>query len=260
MARWLNDNYGCDGGDFGLEPSWLDEPSFVHKIDASSPQGFPEGSISVKDLARGWAKSEKPLLLPWSAEEGGFLVPRRWAAPPQASPSPWAVKETDMDTTSGRQLGSREGVPTYRPGEVLLHNASPVLKPASPLQQMASMPPWPSLAGPQAALYPGLQELGGPPGLLGMESDGSLSTADTSPEVAPEKTDLGYMRLPAAFGIPTKGSVGHPFQCKPCAFMYKSEQGGCKSGYECAFCHLCVPGEKKRRKKAWRGGRQYRAY
>lgn len=47
--------------------------------------------------------------------------------------------------------------------------------------------------------------------------------------------------------LPSKGSVGHRYgTCKPCAFLYTK---GCESGSDCAFCHLCPPGEKKRRNK-----------
>jgi hypothetical protein len=47
--------------------------------------------------------------------------------------------------------------------------------------------------------------------------------------------------------IPTVGSVSHRFgTCKPCAFLYKQ---GCENGVNCPFCHLCDPGEKKRRQK-----------
>jgi len=47
--------------------------------------------------------------------------------------------------------------------------------------------------------------------------------------------------------FPTEGSKGHQFRvCKPCAFVNTK---GCKDGVECKFCHLCGPGEKKRRKK-----------
>jgi len=46
---------------------------------------------------------------------------------------------------------------------------------------------------------------------------------------------------------PTVGSLGHPLRlCKPCAFVNTK---GCKDGADCRFCHLCGPGEKKRRKK-----------
>ena len=45
----------------------------------------------------------------------------------------------------------------------------------------------------------------------------------------------------------TNGSFGHETgNCKPCAFVYTK---GCQSGAQCAFCHLCPPGEKDRRKK-----------
>lgn len=46
--------------------------------------------------------------------------------------------------------------------------------------------------------------------------------------------------------LPTVGSAGHNSRrCKPCAFVLK----GCNSGIHCPFCHLCEPGEKKRRRK-----------
>uniref|UniRef100_A0A7S4R8J5 C3H1-type domain-containing protein n=1 Tax=Alexandrium monilatum TaxID=311494 RepID=A0A7S4R8J5_9DINO len=47
--------------------------------------------------------------------------------------------------------------------------------------------------------------------------------------------------------LPTIGSAGHAVgRCKPCAFVYSV---GCKDGVACQFCHLCEPGEKKRRRK-----------
>merc|ERR1712187_486505 len=47
--------------------------------------------------------------------------------------------------------------------------------------------------------------------------------------------------------LPSKGSVGHSRgRCKPCAFFHNR---GCENGIMCEFCHLCVPGEKKRRHK-----------
>lgn len=46
---------------------------------------------------------------------------------------------------------------------------------------------------------------------------------------------------------PTVGSQGHwSGACKPCAFLYTK---GCGNGAQCSFCHLCEPGEKKRRAK-----------
>lgn len=47
--------------------------------------------------------------------------------------------------------------------------------------------------------------------------------------------------------LPSLGSAGHMLgQCKPCAFFTTK---GCGNGLQCPFCHLCDPGEKKRRRK-----------
>lgn len=47
--------------------------------------------------------------------------------------------------------------------------------------------------------------------------------------------------------LPSRGSALHRWAaCKPCAFVL---QDACQNGVECQFCHLCEPGEKKRRKK-----------
>jgi hypothetical protein len=46
---------------------------------------------------------------------------------------------------------------------------------------------------------------------------------------------------------PTRGSMNHGVgRCKPCAFVHTK---GCGNGFECPFCHLCAPGEKKKRRK-----------
>merc|ERR1712032_1748649 len=47
--------------------------------------------------------------------------------------------------------------------------------------------------------------------------------------------------------LPTVGSASHQLGgCQPCAFLYTK---GCVNGVQCTFCHLCEPGEKKRRRK-----------
>mmetsp|Transcript_60144 Transcript_60144/g.140123 ORF Transcript_60144/g.140123 Transcript_60144/m.140123 type:complete len:253 (+) Transcript_60144:60-818(+) len=47
---------------------------------------------------------------------------------------------------------------------------------------------------------------------------------------------------------PSIGSARHQGRrCKPCAFV--GTEKGCANGFECMFCHLCEPGEKKRRQK-----------
>jgi len=101
------------------------------------------------------------------------------------------------------------------------------------------------------------------PGLVTKHRDESqCSTEDTteaSPPLSPhtavvpaaatgEATSQELSALDEfAPGIPTVGSNGHYLgKCKPCAFVFKD---GCSSGVACPFCHLCEPGEKKRRKK-----------
>jgi len=63
----------------------------------------------------------------------------------------------------------------------------------------------------------------------------------TTPPAPPSQPAPGTPELPSL------GSVGHASgQCKPCAFVHST---GCQSGPACQFCHLCDPGEKKRRRK-----------
>lgn len=55
---------------------------------------------------------------------------------------------------------------------------------------------------------------------------------------------------PGSDGLPNLGSAGHALgDCKPCAFLHSKSGQGCSSGALCKFCHLCAPGEKKRRQK-----------
>uniref|UniRef100_A0A7S0B6N3 C3H1-type domain-containing protein n=1 Tax=Pyrodinium bahamense TaxID=73915 RepID=A0A7S0B6N3_9DINO len=47
---------------------------------------------------------------------------------------------------------------------------------------------------------------------------------------------------------PTIGSARHYLGiCKPCAHAFKTH--GCQNGVDCNFCHLCEPGELKKRRK-----------
>lgn len=55
---------------------------------------------------------------------------------------------------------------------------------------------------------------------------------------------------------PSLGSALHRFgACKPCAFV---SHGVCRNDVNCEFCHLCEPGEKKRRRKEWLDGKRDR--
>jgi len=52
---------------------------------------------------------------------------------------------------------------------------------------------------------------------------------------------------PGSAELPSVGSGQHDAgRCKPCAFVHSK---GCADGVLCQFCHLCEPGEKKRRQR-----------
>merc|ERR1712032_1748428 len=54
--------------------------------------------------------------------------------------------------------------------------------------------------------------------------------------------------------VPSVGSARHFIRrCKPCAFVHTVK--GCAEGANCQFCHLCPPGEKRRRDARKKGGR-----
>merc|ERR1712003_223849 len=67
-------------------------------------------------------------------------------------------------------------------------------------------------------------------------------------EALPMGMDADEDRVLGSEELPSVGSRLHRIGgCKPCAFVLSDE--GCENGQECQFCHLCDPGEKKRRKK-----------
>merc|ERR1739848_913591 len=63
------------------------------------------------------------------------------------------------------------------------------------------------------------------------------------------KISKGAISLTDSLGLWSVGSAQHSLgTCKPCAFLWKSDEG-CQNGTNCNFCHMCPPGEVKRRKK-----------
>lgn len=67
----------------------------------------------------------------------------------------------------------------------------------------------------------------------------------------PDQSATLKISLTDSLGLWSVGSAGHHVgNCKPCAFLWKDpKQPGCENGRDCEFCHLCPPGEVKRRKK-----------
>jgi len=72
---------------------------------------------------------------------------------------------------------------------------------------------------------------------------GSCGSTGVAKAVEPQEEEEG----PSAPPKQSVGSAGHDnLMCKPCAFYHTK---GCSSGASCQFCHMCGPGEKKKRKK-----------
>ncbi|CAE7175980.1 rlmJ, partial [Symbiodinium pilosum] len=84
-----------------------------------------------------------------------------------------------------------------------------------------------------------------------LEAPGFTEVSEPPPPPAQEPS-LPALELKGSIDVslpslPSVGSMGHDEgACKPCAFVFKK---GCDSGSQCTFCHLCPPGEKKRRSK-----------
>jgi len=131
----------------------------------------------------------------------------------------------------------------------------------------ASIPP-PPLAPPILAETPVLAEIAPPPPPLQEPSLASLAPSMPlvpAPQLLPPQLPLQMLQGPAFWfsdsvplpqpvlgsaELPTAGSDRHRFgDCKPCAY---ANIKGCQNGTQCQFCHLCPPGELKRRQKAKR--------
>merc|ERR1719274_432047 len=71
------------------------------------------------------------------------------------------------------------------------------------------------------------------------------------PPLANPVLRLAEAIAPPELGGPDLPSIGsllhHKGECKPCTFFHTR---GCENKENCQFCHLCGPGEKKKRLKA----------
>jgi hypothetical protein len=72
----------------------------------------------------------------------------------------------------------------------------------------------------------------------------ALDDVDAALRSLVERARLAQLRR-VFFGAPSPHAMG---QCKPCAWFHHI--GGCHLGSVCVFCHICPPGELKRRKKS----------
>lgn len=141
---------------------------------------------------------------------------------------------THVDSTPTRHLRS--------PGETL---AAAAAVPKSPMPRQA-------YSSPMTLPNSGVQQLLQAKGLLRQTEPASvvLNLVQASPE-RPSPM-LGSPELPSIGSEPHRLGL----ECKPCAHVYSEK--GCENGVQCQFCHLCPPGELKRRQKSKRnahGGR-----
>lgn len=73
-----------------------------------------------------------------------------------------------------------------------------------------------------------------------------LDAADYLP-LAPPSVPCQSIAPMLGDDLASVGSMAHDAgKCKPCAFFYTK---GCENGFDCEFCHICEPGEKKKRRK-----------
>jgi len=93
-----------------------------------------------------------------------------------------------------------------------------------------------------------------------LEAAGSFTDLSSWSVVCDGSNDFGEDKFGVVGHSSTAGLSAQPFvlsrgsalhesgKCKPCAFVNRPV--GCVDGASCAFCHLCVPGEKKRRQRS----------
>lgn len=162
-------------------------------------------------------------------------------APPQSQP-PTQAPILDMGVTA-----AAVSPPPFQP---------PVLPPS-----MQALPPPPTQPPVLDAEVRGPKILPPPPSNVGGQMQPPpaqapiLSEELQMPSIPPPPAQAPLLHLvdeTFAFELGTsallsEGSAEHSLgTCKPCAFVHAR---GCANGTTCTYCHLCEPGEKKRRMK-----------
>merc|ERR1719281_458621 len=88
---------------------------------------------------------------------------------------------------------------------------------------------------------------------VSVDEDQSLPTPPSglSDDEVEDTSATLKISLTDTLGLWSVGSAAHESgTCKPCAFLWKDlSKPGCQNGTGCVFCHLCPPGEVKKRKK-----------
>mmetsp|Transcript_81216 Transcript_81216/g.159393 ORF Transcript_81216/g.159393 Transcript_81216/m.159393 type:complete len:421 (-) Transcript_81216:224-1486(-) len=247
----------------------------------STPPPLPAGALGDGTRPQGDASTRQPPAPPplqdYLAQAGFFShPPGPPAPPPPATPAPGAqdlelsakAKEfVPGKTWDGRLVGCTPQVPMYPP--TMPGYYPPPYYPGYPGYGYPGVPP---VAPPYPATMPpvgadakkgsgqrrggaaggkkgkGALDRSGPEGKGASKeskapADGELAEATGTAAADGEQKDASAGQPP----MWSVGSAGHEKQeCKPCAFYHTK---GCSSGEQCQFCHMCGPGEKKKRKK-----------
>mmetsp|Transcript_28037 Transcript_28037/g.52566 ORF Transcript_28037/g.52566 Transcript_28037/m.52566 type:complete len:431 (+) Transcript_28037:131-1423(+) len=89
------------------------------------------------------------------------------------------------------------------------------------------------------------------------ESSSSASRSEQAQDVQDNDAGKQLNSLKTAGPIESVGSVGHPNNCKPCAF-YCFSLCGCRMDRDCAYCHLFHQSRLKQRREEWKRAQRMR--
>jgi len=265
------------------QPSPCRQPSLPSSpprlsADVLRPEGRPErkgpileesglcgnAGVEVRNTFIDWAPTDDQ-----DSAEGVFST---WHHPARQP----CIEEGDLEdgeipdnslNTNYSLLGGQAGLQDA-PSSSPLPRSRPPERPDEQPEQPSRhrQPPPPSLPPPPRAAslhLAGQLERKRPPSEEGEMSanDGGLEDGELpdegEDESLAEKDDsgTGLLEAPAAssatfVGARSLGSARHGGEggCRPCAWMHKSA-AGCRNGANCEYCHLCPPGEIKRRKQ-----------
>lgn len=89
------------------------------------------------------------------------------------------------------------------------------------------------------------------------ESSSSASRSEQAQDVQDGDPPKQLNSLKTAGPMESVGSVGHPNNCKPCAF-YCFSLCGCRMDRDCAYCHLFHQSRLKQRREDWKRAQRQR--
>jgi len=232
------------GSNSSLFPAPISEDE--EEADNEAVAASPSGSNSTWVTPRAGCTPRKPMTTGHEAGSGSQLPPlaRRDARTPDALAAAAAVQlAKDFETRTWDDGAAAELLSTPPTGveeEVSSNAASSTMADHHWCSRPTS-----EASGSGAIPFSARQAAAG----TAAGADGSAASTGAGTGFTPAASADASSRQAAknASELPSKGSALHTWgACKPCAFVFEA---GCTNGTECQFCHLCEPGEKKRRKK-----------